>query len=57
MTELAMFLGPGQLSMACSTEKTLNLHFRFFVHVCGEPGNEAMTECELTNEYDGELCM
>ena len=23
--------------------------------MCGEPGNEAMTKCELTNDYDGEL--
>ena len=55
MTELALFPGPTQLSVACSTEKALTLSFRFFVRVCGEPGNEAMTECELTN--NGELCM
>ena len=57
MTELASFPGPAQLSMACSTEKALNLSFRFFIRMCGEPGNEAMTECELSNKYDGKLCM
>ena len=56
-TELALFPGPTQLSMACCTEKALNLSFRFFICVWGEPGNEAMTECELSNKYDRELCM
>ena len=57
MTELPMFLGPAQFSIACSMEKALTLSFKFFVHVCGEPGNEAMTECGLSNKYDREVCM
>ena len=56
-TELASFPAPTQLSVTCSMEKALTLSFRFFVRVCGEPGNEAMTGCELSNKYDRELCM
>ena len=25
--------------------------------MCGVPENKAVTECELSNKYDGELCM
>ena len=57
ITELASFPGSAQLSIACSTEKALNLFFQFFVSTWGEPRNEAMTECELSNKYDRELCM